>query len=152
MNLTPSYPSGSPSAFSLHIHGRPHPLPRRMRTAIRRSAPRMLVVTRNDRLTLMNNALRGPARSHRACLPRSETSRPAWPPPESGRDLARALRPLAQILLLGLTGQKPDGGSKMHVRSQPNLGLIIAAAGLLGLSLTFAFSPVAAQQWTPQQR
>jgi hypothetical protein len=40
----------------------------------------------------------------------------------------------------------------MHVRTQPNLRPIIAAAALLGLSLTFASSPAAAQQWTPQQR
>ena len=40
----------------------------------------------------------------------------------------------------------------MHVRTQPNLRPIIAAAALLGLSLTLASSPAAAQQWTPQQR
>ena len=40
----------------------------------------------------------------------------------------------------------------MHIRTQPNLRPIIAAAALLGLSLTFASSPAAAQQWTPQQR
>jgi hypothetical protein len=40
----------------------------------------------------------------------------------------------------------------MHVRTQPNLRPIIAAAALLGLSLTFASSPAAAQQWTLQQR
>jgi hypothetical protein len=40
----------------------------------------------------------------------------------------------------------------MHVRTQPNLRRIISAAALLGLSLTFASSPAAAQHWTPQQR
>jgi hypothetical protein len=40
----------------------------------------------------------------------------------------------------------------MQIRTQPNLRPIIVAAALLGLSLTFASSPAAAQQWTPQQR
>ena len=42
----------------------------------------------------------------------------------------------------------------MNIRSaQPKLRPITAAAaGLLGLALTFASWPAAAQQWTPQQR
>jgi hypothetical protein len=36
--------------------------------------------------------------------------------------------------------------------AQPKLRPIIAAAALLGLALTFASWPAAAQQWTPQQR
>jgi hypothetical protein len=40
-------------------------------------------------------------------------------------------------------------------RAQPKLRPIVAAAlpaALLGLALTFASSPAAAQQWTPEQR
>ena len=45
----------------------------------------------------------------------------------------------------------------MHIRTaQPKLRPIVAAAtlpaALLGLALTFASSPAAAQQWTPEQR
>jgi hypothetical protein len=41
----------------------------------------------------------------------------------------------------------------MDIRSdQPKLGPIVAAAALLGLALTFAPSPAAAQQWSPEQR
>ena len=36
--------------------------------------------------------------------------------------------------------------------AQPKLQPIIAAAALVGLALTFASWPSAAQQWTPQQR
>jgi hypothetical protein len=44
-------------------------------------------------------------------------------------------------------------GRNDNAHSYPtNLRPIIAAAALLGLSLTFASSPAAAQQWTPQQR
>src|SRR5207247_534782 len=51
------------------------------------------------------------------------------------------------------TRKKPDGGRIMDIRTdQPKLRPIIAAAALLGLALTFASWPAAAQQWTPQQR
>ena len=45
----------------------------------------------------------------------------------------------------------------MHIRrAQPKLRPIVAAAALpaalVGLALTFASSPAAAQQWTPEQR
>jgi hypothetical protein len=45
----------------------------------------------------------------------------------------------------------------MHIRrAQPKLRPIVATAtlpaALLGLALTFASSPAAAQQWTPEQR
>jgi hypothetical protein len=51
------------------------------------------------------------------------------------------------------TKKKPDGGRIMDIRTdQPKLRPIIAAAALLGLALTFASWPAAAQQWTPQQR
>ena len=41
----------------------------------------------------------------------------------------------------------------MHIRrAQPKLRPIVATAALLGLALTFASSPAAAQQWSPEQR
>ena len=42
---------------------------------------------------------------------------------------------------------------RMEIRTgQPKLRPIIAASAILGLSLTFASWPAAAQQWTQQQR
>ena len=40
----------------------------------------------------------------------------------------------------------------LRTAAQPKLWPIIVAAALLGLALTFASWPAAAQQWTPEQR
>jgi hypothetical protein len=62
---------------------------------------------------------------------------------------------LATIIELTVDTGAPHhiGGSIMDIRSaQPKLRPMMAAAAVLGLALTFASSPAAAQQWTPEQR
>src|ERR1700758_5638298 len=53
-----------------------------------------------------------------------------------------------------MAGRKSDGGWEMDIRTaQLKFRPIAAAAAvLLGLALTFASGPAAAQQWTPEQR
>src|ERR1700755_2822450 len=47
----------------------------------------------------------------------------------------------------------PKGGLIMGIRTaQRRLGPVLGLAAFLGLALTFASSPAAAQQWTPEQR
>jgi hypothetical protein len=65
--------------------------------------------------------------------------------------------PALLAMLVGLTvdtdAEQPTGGSIMEIRiAQAKLWPSMAAVALVGLALTLASSPAAAQQWTPEQR
>src|SRR5947207_1561533 len=61
-----------------------------------------------------------------------------------------SLRPSRRTAQGAIPDRNQMEGRIMDIRSK--LRLIIATAALLGLALTFASWPAAAQQWTPQQR
>jgi hypothetical protein len=65
--------------------------------------------------------------------------------------------PALLAMLVGLTvdtdAEQPTGGSIMEIRiAQAKLWPSMAAVALVGVALTFASEPAAAQQWTPEQR